>query len=282
MHWLDAERSREIDPVLDCLTFLARRVGPPVFAGPAPARGWRSPPTGTLRSTRSSRARTGRDARRAVAPALGHGRPRQVPGDPRAERGARRRPPRSRGTEGLVYAPGLAEPMWVKLDEIEPASPATRWSSKPIRPGSAQSERPWDKATATHWFWSEVWKIRREFWPVLLAALIVNLLAFAMPLFTMNVYDRVIPNKADSTLWVLALGVIMALVVRFILEDCPFATDRRDRSQARRKALAETVRKGDEPADGRAGRAAPAHSPSAFPNMNGPRFLRLHYGGARR
>ncbi len=62
-----------------------------------------------------------------------------------------------------------------------------------------------------------MWKVRREFWPVLLAALVVNLLAFAMPLFTMNVYDRVIPNKAISTLWVLALGVVMALGFDFVL-----------------------------------------------------------------
>ena len=29
MHWLDAEQSREIDPVLDCLTFLARQADRP-------------------------------------------------------------------------------------------------------------------------------------------------------------------------------------------------------------------------------------------------------------
>ncbi|MDT9150984.1 hypothetical protein RSW37_24965, partial [Escherichia coli] len=80
-----------------------------------------------------------------------------------------------------------------------------------------EGERPWDKAKRTHWFWSEVWKERGEFWPVMMAALIVNLLALAVPLFTMNVYDRVIPNKAIPTLWVLALGVALALAFDFAL-----------------------------------------------------------------
>jgi ATP-binding cassette subfamily C protein LapB len=80
-----------------------------------------------------------------------------------------------------------------------------------------EAERPWDKVRRTHWFWSEVWKVRREFWPVLLAAFIVNMLALALPLFTMNVYDRVIPNKAISTLWVLAIGVVLAFSFDFTL-----------------------------------------------------------------
>ncbi|MFL6740921.1 MAG: type I secretion system permease/ATPase, partial [Sphingomicrobium sp.] len=123
----------------------------------------------------------------------------------------------TRDADGLVYAPGIAEPMWIKLAELEPAytGRAVIVETDPTR--EREGERPWDKATRTHWFWSEVYKVRKEYWPVLLAALIVNLLAFAMPLFTMNVYDRVIPNKAIATLWVLALGVILALGFDFIL-----------------------------------------------------------------
>ena len=119
--------------------------------------------------------------------------------------------------DALIYAPGTAEPMWVTVDELEPAFTGHAVAVEADPSQERAGERPWDKARRTHWFWSEVWKVRREFWPVLLAALIVNLLALALPLFTMNVYDRVIPNKAVPTLWVLAIGVMMALIFDFVL-----------------------------------------------------------------
>ncbi len=76
-------------------------------------------------------------------------------------------------------------------------------------------ERPWDEATKQHWFWSEVWKERSQYGYVMFASLLISLLAFAMPLFTMNVYDRIIPNKAAASLWMLALGALFAIAVEY-------------------------------------------------------------------
>ena len=63
-----------------------------------------------------------------------------------------------------------------------------------------------------HWFWSAVRHISGTYGYVILAATVINFVALAIPLFTMNVYDRVLPNKAIGTLWVLVSGVAVALV----------------------------------------------------------------------
>ena len=62
-----------------------------------------------------------------------------------------------------------------------------------------------------HWFWSALLEQRFVYRDVLLAALLINLFALAFPMFSMNVYDRVVPNNAFETLWALAVGVLLVL-----------------------------------------------------------------------
>jgi len=69
------------------------------------------------------------------------------------------------------------------------------------------------------WFWSALWRYKSIYYEVMVAAVFINLLAIASPLFTMNVYDRVIPNAAFSTLWFLAFGVVIAFIFDFILKN---------------------------------------------------------------
>ncbi|QLG89253.1 type I secretion system permease/ATPase [Chitinibacter bivalviorum] len=68
-----------------------------------------------------------------------------------------------------------------------------------------------------HWFWGAMWDNWRIYRDALIAALLINIFALAMPLFSMNVYDRVVPNHAIETLWVLALGAGLILGFDFVL-----------------------------------------------------------------
>lgn len=63
-----------------------------------------------------------------------------------------------------------------------------------------------------HWFWSVMLAHRGLYRDVIYTSLFVNFLALSLPIFTMNVYDRVVPNAAFETLWVLAIGVSIAVV----------------------------------------------------------------------
>jgi len=68
-----------------------------------------------------------------------------------------------------------------------------------------------------HWFWSVVKAHWRNYGHIALAALLINILALAMPLFTMSVYDRVIPNGAIPSLVALSIGMSLAIVFDLIL-----------------------------------------------------------------
>ena len=57
------------------------------------------------------------------------------------------------------------------------------------------------------WFWKTMWRFRGYYVRLLPAAFLMSVLGMVMPLFTLLVYDRVVPHDASETLWVLALGV---------------------------------------------------------------------------
>jgi ATP-binding cassette subfamily C protein LapB len=69
-----------------------------------------------------------------------------------------------------------------------------------------------------HWFWSAIRANMPVYKDVLVAAFFINVFALAVPIFMMNVYDRVVPNTAFDTLWVLSTGVVLVLVADMVLK----------------------------------------------------------------
>lgn len=68
-----------------------------------------------------------------------------------------------------------------------------------------------------HWFWGAMAEQIGLYRDILGAALLINLFALVVPIFTMNVYDRVVPNFAVETLWMLALGLLLVLGIDYVV-----------------------------------------------------------------
>ncbi|WP_300055336.1 type I secretion system permease/ATPase [uncultured Roseobacter sp.] len=101
---------------------------------------------------------------------------------------------------------------------------------KDIRPELMLVTRSGDRASAMSdpdtrnvvsndrsWFWGPVRANWANWLQVLIAALLLNVMSLALPLFVMNVYDKVIPNLAYVTLWTLAVGVGIALLLDLVI-----------------------------------------------------------------
>ncbi|ENU26135.1 MAG: type I secretion system permease/ATPase [Acinetobacter sp.] len=67
------------------------------------------------------------------------------------------------------------------------------------------------------WFWSIVLQDWKRYIDIMFASLMANILALATIIFSMQVYDRVVPSQSIPTLWVLAGGVFIAAIFEFVL-----------------------------------------------------------------
>ncbi len=113
---------------------------------------------------------------------------------------------------------GVAKAVFPELNEAEVEvglnALASSYSGEAIyvRPRLRLDDNPeTKKKKGTHWFWGVIQENRRLYRDILIGSVAINLFALAMPLFVLNVYDRVVPNQATETLWVLAGGVFIVL-----------------------------------------------------------------------
>lgn len=115
-----------------------------------------------------------------------------------------------------IYDPLTDTRASITLGELEDAYIGQAILIKPeVQLGSRGPET--SANVAGHWFWGVVRRLWPSYLQVVVAAALINVLALASPLFIMNVYDRVLPNKAISTLWVLAAGMGLAVLFDLML-----------------------------------------------------------------
>lgn len=75
-----------------------------------------------------------------------------------------------------------------------------------------------DTSNQRHWFWSTLGLSKSIYYDCILASILINLFVLATPLFTMNVYDRVIPNNAQETLFVFTVGIVAVFLIDAFLK----------------------------------------------------------------
>ncbi|MDD1795750.1 type I secretion system permease/ATPase [Enterovibrio sp. ZSDZ42] len=74
------------------------------------------------------------------------------------------------------------------------------------------------KERSGHWFWSTLWESRSIYRDVLIASIFINTFAIATPIFSRIVYDKIVPNLAFDSLWVLASGVFVIFIFDLVLK----------------------------------------------------------------
>lgn len=120
-----------------------------------------------------------------------------------------------RGSEMRYTLMGAAgERQTLTASDLEATYAGYVWFIKPKPKQDDRSELP-EYTFERAWFWKVIWRFRGYYVQVILATVLINLLALIGSLYVMNVYDRVIPNKAFETLWALSIGVFAANLFEF-------------------------------------------------------------------
>ncbi|WP_417263015.1 type I secretion system permease/ATPase [Celeribacter sp.] len=109
---------------------------------------------------------------------------------------------------------GGGRAVWT-LEELERLHDGKLLISKPLDIVSDRLDGK--KAGRGHWLLGPLWENWWIYSDVMIASFAANLLAVATALFSMQVYDRVVPNNAMDTLWILASGVGIAIVLELVL-----------------------------------------------------------------
>ncbi len=117
----------------------------------------------------------------------------------------------------IIYSEGDAVEDWIDVEKLENEYLGFAFLLKKEFKYSENNSRTL-QLQQKHWFWTTLNLSRGIYKDVIWASLLVNIFVLATPLFTMNVYDRVIPNNAEETLMVFTIGIVFVYLLDFFLK----------------------------------------------------------------
>lgn len=117
-------------------------------------------------------------------------------------------------TAKVLMAETGMEELHMPMDELKKLGYGEILVVKPATKKSEHQLVPF-KGEALAWFWNTVWRYKGFYIESMMAAVVANILTLAAVFFAMNVYDRVVPTQAYTSLWTLAIGTTVAILLEF-------------------------------------------------------------------
>ena len=115
------------------------------------------------------------------------------------------------GAAQIIYPHRRENAIAVELPQLQSTYTGMAIVARPKYQFDQRTERD-TQTNRGHWFWDALRENVPIYRDVLLASFFINVFALAMPLFMRNVFDRVVPNHAIETLWVLSTGVMLVML----------------------------------------------------------------------
>ncbi|MFA6740475.1 MAG: type I secretion system permease/ATPase [Arcobacteraceae bacterium] len=114
----------------------------------------------------------------------------------------------------IIFAADKPLEEWIEIDKLEDEYLGFAFMLKKVYEYEHENgKKTLDLSNQKHWFWSTLGFSRKIYFDCILASILINLFVLATPLFTMNVYDRVIPNNAQETLLVFTIGIVVVFLL---------------------------------------------------------------------
>ncbi|MBF0283891.1 MAG: type I secretion system permease/ATPase [Magnetococcales bacterium] len=109
------------------------------------------------------------------------------------------------------------EPIVLSIDEFSSGYGGCVIAVRPEYRPSSEGVISAEERTRQHWFWGPLSENKPIYVQVMLAAAMTNILSVTVSIFSMVVYDRILPNEAIESLVALTIGVMIAISADFLI-----------------------------------------------------------------
>ena len=109
---------------------------------------------------------------------------------------------------------------WISIEDLEQEYIGSLFLLKRVSSFDIEEklEQMREETGSSHWFWSTLARTKKIYFDILIGSFLINLFVLALPLYLRIIYDRVIPNTALDTMWVLTFAIITVFILEAFLQ----------------------------------------------------------------